>query len=313
MTCPLCHAEETGHFLDARDHVTGQSFALHRCQPCGFVFVWPPPASLDAYYPASYRAYHPLILRFFRFIHRRRVRAWTRERGTGQALEIGCGHGWMLAALRDHGWQVTGLERTEESAAFARDQHGLDVRVGALGTLGDEPQFDLIVMNQVLEHLPDPRERLAACARLLKPGGRLVIGVPNLASWQFRFSRQHWQHLDVPRHLGHFTPDALRGALERAGLRAETLRTVSWEYDPFGWVQSALNRLGFPPYLLQHWLSGADREHIWTPSGIVMILLAAVLAVPGLLLALLSWLAGAGAIMEIRAVKGSTPPPMSAH
>jgi SAM-dependent methyltransferase len=303
MSCPLCHGENTGHFLDVRDHVTGQAFALQRCRQCSFVFTWPQPADLNQFYPQFYRDYHPLILRFFRFIHSRRVRAWTRARGAGKALEIGCGHGWMLAALRDCGWQATGLERTTESAAFARDTLGLDVRVGELSTLGGQPQFDLIVINQVLEHLPDPMERLQSVAQLLNPGGWLIVGVPNLASWQFQFSRQHWQHLDVPRHLGHFTPATLRGGLERAGLRLENLRTVNWEYDPFGWVQSTLNRLGFQPYLLQHWLSGADRDKIATPAGILMVIVALLLAMPAMALSIISWFAGAGAIMEVRAVK----------
>jgi len=125
--------------------------------------------------------------------------------------------------------------------------------------------------------------------------------VPNLNSWQFRFGRRHTQLLDVPRHLCHFTPDTLRTALYRAGLRMESIRTVNLEYDPFAWVQSTLNFLGFPPFLLLHWLSGTDRDRIVTLSGIVMVLLTIVLSGPALLVSVISWLCGAGGFMQVSA------------
>src|SRR5207247_839841 len=148
------------------------------------------------------------------------------------------------------------------------------------------------ILQQVLEHLTDPMDTLAKCARRLKPGGHLVVGVPNLASWQFRFSRQHWQHLDVPRHLGHFTPDSLRAAMEKVGLRVDNISYVSLEHDPYGWVQSTLNKLGFPQNLLLRWLSGEERGSLFTPTGLLMVLVTLLLTLPSFVLALVSWAAG---------------------
>jgi SAM-dependent methyltransferase len=302
--CLICESADTGRELDVRDYITGRTFGLQICRACGFRFTWPVPASLDEYYPQSYRRYGTLVRALFGAVHRRRVRGWTRARSAaGRVLEIGCGHGWMLAAARDEGWQGVGLERTDESARHARELLGLDVRVGGLDTLGDDAQFDLIIMNQVLEHLADPMQRLRACARLLKPGGWLLIGVPNLASWQFRFARQHWVHLDMPRHLGHFTAAALNGALQRAGLEQEQIRFANLEYDPFGWPQAVLNQLGFEQNLVLSWLTGQKRNKLPTPSGLVAALLTVLLAAPSFALSILSWFAGAGAIMEVRAVK----------
>ncbi len=302
--CLICDGADTACELNVRDYITGQIFALQRCPACGFMFTWPQPGNLDGFYPRSYRAYGPAILALFRVVHRRRVRSWTRARGAvGRALEIGCGHGWMLAALREAGWQTVGLERTVESGRHARTTLGLDVRIGELDVFGAGEQFDLIIMNQVLEHLADPMPRLRACAKLLKPGGWLIIGVPNLDSWQFHFVRQHWVHLDVPRHLGHFTRAALRAALKRAGLRMTEIRTTNFEYDPFGWPQAILNALGVEQNLLLSWLTGQKRNRLYTPVGWMAVLLTVLLAVPSLLLSVASWLAGAGAIMEVRAVR----------
>jgi SAM-dependent methyltransferase len=300
--CLICESAHTKKFLQARDYISGNIFGLQSCNECGFVFTWPQPANLDEYYPGYYRDYSPLVLRLFRAAQRSQVNSWTRRFGQpGRALEVGCGHGWMLAALRDAGWEVTGLERSAASARFARETLKLPVIVGDLTALGPGAQFELIILHQVLEHLANPMETLNTCARLLKPGGALTIGVPNLASWQFRFSRQHWQHLDVPRHLGHFTPESLRVALDRAGLGMERIGFVSFEYDPFGWVQSALNRLGFPQNLLLRWLAGEQRQMFWKPVGLAAALVGALLALPAFLLSLASWVAGAGAIMDVRA------------
>ncbi len=324
-SCLLCECLATEHFLEVSDHVTGRWFTLRRCAKCDFVFTALIPENLDEFYPKSYRNYHPLLLIILGAIHRLRMRPWRRT--SGSALEIGCGHGFMLAGLRDIGWRVIGIERSEESAAHARNTLGLPVIVGSLdavfgvadassssptsvvkyviSTRGESSvvgrQFDLIIMNQVLEHLPDPMNYLHTCARLLKPSGELIIGVPNLNSWQFRFGRRHTTSLDVPRHLCHFTPDTLRTALYRAGLRMESIRTVNLEYDPFAWVQSTLNFLGFPPFLLLHWLSGTDRDRIVTLSGIVMVLLTIVLSGPALLVSVISWLCGAGGFMQVSA------------
>lgn len=302
--CPICEQTNTTRELDVRDYLTGKMFALQLCRQCGFRFTWPEPPDLEEHYPQSYRHYGWAIRTFFSLVHWRRVARWTRERGAaGSVLEIGCGHGWMLATFRKRGWTVVGLERTDESARHAREVLGLDVRVGDVDVLGADSQFDLIIMNQVLEHLADPMRRLQAASRLLRPGGWLIVGVPNLDSWQFRYSREHWVQLDIPRHLGHFTPAALDGALQRAGLRAESIRYPNLEYDPFGWAQAVMNQLGFEQNLALSWLTGQKREKLLTPVGFVAGVLTVILAPPSFLLSAISWIARAGAIMEVRAVK----------
>lgn len=302
--CCICGSTNTRHRYDSRDHVTGETFGLWQCNECEFGFTWPRPPSLDHYYAEFYRRYDKSSAGILQRLQQRRARRWVRTLGpTGRFLDIGCGDGWILAEIQRYGWRVVGLERTAESARFAHHVQRVPVIVGSLEALRDGAGFDLIVLHQALEHLPDPMTTLRHCYRLLKPGGRLVVAVPNLASWQARWARGDWLHLDVPRHVGHFTPLSLRHALERAGMCWESIRYVSWEYDPIGWVEGVLNKLGFPMNTLLRIIQHDPRIRPISPTGLAALGLAAPLIVPATLLALLSWLFRSGAIMEVQAIR----------
>ena len=227
--CLTCDSTETTHFLHARDHGSGEIVELRRCGRCGLVFTWPCPADLNKYYPTYYRQYPRWILRGFQFVQQMRTGSWVKTIGpAGRAVELGCGEGWILAALRRRGWRVAGIERTPQGAQFAAHQLGLPVIVGSFEALRSTTGFDLIILHQVLEHLPHPMHTPHECTRLLRPGGHVIIEVPNLDSWQFLYARQHWVHLDAPRHVSHFTPESLHRALELAGLQVERYRFVSF-------------------------------------------------------------------------------------
>ena len=285
------------------DYVTGDSFAIVQCHVCGFGVTDPLPGSLDRYYPTRYRRFNALAARVLHGLYLRRVDGWLRRLPpTGLALEVGAGTGWMLRALRERGWRALGNERSLDAALAARAAAGVPIFVGDLGAVRPAPALDLVIMFHVLEHLADPLAELRAVARRLRPGGALVLGLPNIASWQARLAGRHWMHLDVPRHLCHFTPDSIERALAVSGYRMTRIDFRSYEHDPFGWVQSTLDRLGFEHGLLIKQLTGMKRR-----SGAFTTLAALVLAVPlgvvGLVAALASWRAGAGAVMEVWAVR----------
>ena len=303
--CAICGAKVATRWLEpARDYVTGHPFSVWRCGVCDVAITVPQPASLDPYYVSQYRRYSPFTVSILRWLYRRRADAWVRTLGTpGIILEIGCGEGWMLAALREKGWRVVGIERTLDAVRPARGERSLPVFVGSLDAVGPGRQFDAIVLFQVLEHLATPMEALSRCAALLKPGGTLIVGVPNARSWQARLFGADWFHLDVPRHLFHFSPQALAWALRAAGLRPDPPTFASFEHDPYGWVQSLLNRLGFEQNLLTKAMMGSVEARRSRVGLVAMSFLAAVLAVPSVLAATCSWTASAGAVMEIRARK----------
>jgi SAM-dependent methyltransferase len=111
--------------------------------------------------------------------------------------------------------------------------------------------------------MADPFDAIRECRRILKPGGRLIVAVPNLSSAQARWSGPDWFHLDPPRHLYHFPLAALGRLVENAGFTVRSSHHFSLRQNPFGWIQSALNRFTRQPtgglYTLLH-QNGAGRS-----------------------------------------------------
>ena len=100
---------------------------------------------------------------------------------------------------------------------------------------------DVVTLWHVLEHLDVPALALERIGSWLRPGGGLLVGVPNLASLQARIGRERWFHLDVPRHRVHYTPAGLRALLRAHGFDVLETRHVLLEHNPFGMWQTLAN------------------------------------------------------------------------
>lgn len=142
-------------------------------------------------------------------------------------LDYGCGAGVSIMEARALGADAYGIE-ADPNVQQVVDALGLRIHIG---TLDDFPypdlRFDLIVLNQVLEHIPDPTELLARFKNLLKPGGRLVLAVPNSGSIFARYFKRTWINWHIPYHLHHFNPASARLFLERCGWRVNSVRTIT--------------------------------------------------------------------------------------
>jgi SAM-dependent methyltransferase len=300
MTCPVCGGELGSADRDTIDYATGEQFGIRVCRACGLGVTAPQPHDIGRHYPSRYRKFDPLARAVLIRLYDARVAGWSRRLGSaGVALDLGCGNGWMIRSLRRAGWRAFGTERSVEALAAARD---LPVFVGDADALATGARFDLVIMFHVLEHLADPVSVLRTWAERLAPGGHLVVAVPNFGSWQARVFRGRWLHLDAPRHLVHFDRHSLSVALDKAGLRVERTSFASMEHDPYGWVQSALNILGFRQNALTRMLVGMDSPARSIGTTVAMVLLAILFLPLALLAALVSWTVGAGALMEVWAV-----------
>lgn len=300
-TCPVCASlQGRAVYAEARDPITLDNFRVSECASCHVVFTEPRPASLDRYYPIRYRGYGPLVTRILAAFYSARVNRWAKRYPTGKSvLEIGCGPGLMLAAFAKRGWKALGIERNEDAASRARQTPGVEVTAKPLNEMPLDARFDLIILFHVLEHIGNPVSLLKDCAGRLAPDGRVIVNVPNIDSWQSHFAGSLWLHLDVPRHLVHFSPHSLATTLEKAGLKLSDLRFASLEHDPFGWVESALNRITGRSNTLTRFLMGLEPF-----SGRVLfsVILGAILTPPAVGLAVISWLVRRGALMEVTAV-----------
>jgi SAM-dependent methyltransferase len=160
----------------------------------------------------------------------------------GRLLDVGCGDGRFLAAMRAAGWQVRGVEPDARAARAARERLGIAVHAGTLESAElPAASFDAIAMSHVIEHVSDPVATLRECRRLLAPGGRLVAITPNLASLGRRRFGPAFIHLDPPRHLHLFSAGGLRACAQQAGLAVARCRTTAREARG-AWAESRLIR-----------------------------------------------------------------------
>jgi SAM-dependent methyltransferase len=234
--CLLCGRRDWSPLVEAPDATPGGSglwFAVVQCQHCGLCFTNPRPSrdTIGQFYPPVYRPHRTRAPRSRRWFGQRRAGQKERQilawRGPGRLLDFGCGGGSFLAQMHRLDWHVTGLDISAAAIQRIRTELGLRALIGTLPHPELRPaSFDLITMWHSLEHVHWPRDILLEAHRLLVPGGRLVVAVPNIDSLPFRWFGSAWYGLDLPRHLTHFAPATLRHMLEQVGFRVGPMRMV---------------------------------------------------------------------------------------
>ncbi len=262
--CPICGTARVWWFATASDRLFGLaagSVRLYRCLSCACIFQHPlpDPAAISSFYPAEYwwavdrRSKLTLALgrmesAYREFVARDHVRFLQRcsplQDNRRELLDIGCGSGTFLHLARRQGFQPHGMDVSERAVAAAREQYDLPVRQGGIGSDAWEGhRFDVITMFHVLEHLAHPRNALIYAAGLLNSGGRLILQVPNVSSFQARLFGPNWYGLDVPRHLINYTPRALSLLLQQTGFSSDVVHCFSLRDNPASLASSVAIRL----------------------------------------------------------------------
>jgi SAM-dependent methyltransferase len=234
-SCEFCTSKESLPFK------TLGKWKLVQCPSCKLVYLNPRPTTdeLSRMYSQEYYEYRQM--QFDHSLHQVErevaVRLPSAERlarevgKTGCWFDIGCASGYLIAAARRLGWHVKGVEISTWSAEFARDGLGLDVLCGTLRDFeqksGDN-KFDLITAMAYLEHSSSPLNDLRIAAKLLKPGGLLVIKVPNLSSLDRLWHGSRWHGWHLPYHLYHFSPKTLCFALNAVNLSVQRIEQDFW-------------------------------------------------------------------------------------
>jgi SAM-dependent methyltransferase len=138
----------------------------------------------------------------------------------GTLFEVGAANGAFLKIMQDRGWRVSGIDICPDAVRFGRATFNVDLVVGDAEYYDTSERFDAVCMYQTLEHMPNPLLALRKAHTWLRPGGVLVIEVPNADSFDIRISpRSEELILDLPRHMSHFTPRFLCHQLERLGFQ----------------------------------------------------------------------------------------------
>ena len=146
-------------------------------------------------------------------------------RSPGDLLELGSAYGYFLDEAQRRGWRVRGIEPSLHAREQAHQRFGLAVVEGPLADLAPEPESqDVIVMWDVIEHLPDPRRTLQAAFSRLRPGGVLALSTGDIGSAAARLHGRDWSLMTPPWHQFYFSRSTLRRLLASVGFRVERIR-----------------------------------------------------------------------------------------
>lgn len=218
--CPACASAETRLWLSKRGYTHG------RCDACGHGFIFPLPgqADIDAYYQSldsglSSDASWQTDAGHKRQLWRRLLDRVERTSGRGPLLDLGCGGGQFLQLAATCGWtEASGVEPSPKAVAIARAAVSAPIHEGTWKHVQLQPAaFAAVALLDVLEHDTDPQGLLAHCFNLLRPGGSLIVTVPNLHGLSIRcFGREAYVVIP-PEHLSYFTAKSLRHMLRAAG------------------------------------------------------------------------------------------------
>jgi SAM-dependent methyltransferase len=286
---PVSQCAWCDHRFDgADDRRTGRVW----CARCGVATTspWPSATQLDEAYGGWYR---PAAGRFAGLGDSalRRTRAalagrLNRMLPPGPVLDVGAGDGTLVEAFVRHGREAVGLE------PHACGPHLRSAEIEEMSGA-----WAAVIFWHSLEHLRRPAVALSHAARLLVPGGLLVVAVPNAASLQARAFGDRWLALDLPRHLVHLSPAPLLSKIEALGLRVERVSYLRGGQVVFGWVHGLVGLLPGQPDLYEVIRRGEARRLAQSPARRCYALAAAGIAVP---------LALAATAAEVAARSGGT-------
>jgi len=213
VDCRLCHGR-------ARRVFGLGPYEIMRCRACGF--GWPEPMPTEAELQALYAECHHQHAKLddkANTVQRQRVASRIRDLmpREGSLLDIGCGFGHSLDAVREVGFETYGVERDPRRAAITASK-GHSVEEGVLDSRTfPGRKFDVVLLNHVIEHLIDPAAMVHAIRDVLVDGGILFVGCPNFQSPRARLTGPHYGHVCPPEHISYFGERALRLLMRQAG------------------------------------------------------------------------------------------------
>ncbi|QNI31579.1 class I SAM-dependent methyltransferase [Alloacidobacterium dinghuense] len=160
----------------------------------------------------------------------------------GDFLDIGCGSGTYLERMRSRGWNVRGVEPSAHGVANGR-QAGFDIFHGTLVQASfPSDSFDYVRSNHSFEHMPNPVQVLGELYRIVRSGGKVYVGVPNIDSLPFRLFRRYWWYMGAPVHTYSYSVKTLTALLQRAGFLIRGVHYNSNYTSLLGSLQIYVNR-----------------------------------------------------------------------
>lgn len=251
MNCSICNSKKVNSTIsncyDLEYKVQGE-FYFEFCGHCKTYILRPLQTQdqLNSYYPQHYHSYNTednLILKIlYRITYNLRFKKYysliNSDKGT--ILDIGCSDGKYFDYIdKSRNISITGIEMNEFIAEKGRN-HGRNIITGTLDILPDDSKFDLIIMNNLIEHVLDPVCLIQQAITLLKPDGSIFIETPNFHCFDFLIWKKYWGGLHTPRHTYIFSEESFRYISSKVNL---TLSKTNYIMNTGHWALSVQNFL----------------------------------------------------------------------
>lgn len=242
INCNLCEADAYDVLYDF------DPYKVVRCKHCGLMFVNPrlKEEAILEFYKDSYfnnsDFYSGKGKKFYGFAEYEESRVGIEKTYTailekieafkqpGRLLEIGSAYGYFLNLARQNGWKVSGIELSQDAAAYCREHFSIEPYLGNLDQFSLlKNKFDLIVFFDVIEHMHDPAKALKAIHSMLEPGGLIAFSFPNSAPWVFKLIGEKLENLQRAKsndHLFFFQKDTMAQLLDKCGFKLIQAKTI---------------------------------------------------------------------------------------
>lgn len=259
LTCPLCSSKSIQEIDSIQDHSHSKEFfIISKCSECNLIFTTNPPLPDQAgkyYENKNYishsdtsdglvnKIYH--LVRTF-MLRKKRLSILNFSKGR-KILDYGSGTGYFLNEMQLHGWNVSGIEINQQARVYCKSKFNIETLAPqALLGLMENGQFDVISLWHVAEHIYDLNKTIEELNILLKPGGLLVIAVPNIESYDSRWYNKLWAGLDVPRHLYHFSSKVMVKYISNFGYTCESIKRMPFDGYYVSYLSESYKNTSFP-------------------------------------------------------------------
>lgn len=241
QNCPVCGSPDSTLKFKAKDYtVSNEMFHIVTCDSCRLIYTNPRPAANEAgpYYHATAYISHSdtnegIVNKLYHAVRKITLQSKTNwiepeKKGNKELLDIGCGNGHFLAAAKEKGWNINGVELDPETAARAAKLTGHTI-APSLNEIDSEKKFQVITLWHVLEHVYELDEYFQFFKSRLAKDGKLLLALPNPASFDANYFEEYWAAYDVPRHIYHFTPATISALAAKYGFSLRKSRGLIFD------------------------------------------------------------------------------------
>ena len=247
--CLICGKEKYSSFLSLGDleYEKSGKYSFNSCKLCSLTWITPllDQKGLEELYPPDYHGFNTnsnfLISKLYSLVYYFRFRKYSKYLSSKsfRLLDVGCADASYFKKLSKSikNLECYGVENNSAVVEKAKNE-GLSIFLGTIDDVPKNLSFDLIIMNNLLEHVIDPLEELKTAKGFLKLGGKIFLETPNTDSWDFKIMKRYWGGLHTPRHTFLFNPNSISSISKQAKL---SLNKIYYPINTDHWALSIQN------------------------------------------------------------------------